>query len=613
MILNETQYGRRADTDRQWNCGTVEATFDGCMDRQARFVQDFQMFQTEYWKLFAEMFRCKGDSEDLAWRGEFFGKQMRGGCLMYRYTQDEKLYTELKRAVEDLLSTEEPGGGFSTYTADKAFSGWDLWCRKYVLLGLLHFHEICREPALAARIETALTAHMDIIVAHVGPGDGQVPLERSSHYWGGLNSASLLEPTVRMYRLTGQKAYLSFARYIIDFLMNGPVNVFRCALENRQDPYQYPVRKAYEMMSCFEGLLEYYRLTGESRWKEAVIHFADRVYESEITLIGSAGCEEELFNHAAATQTDTDYTGVMQETCVTVTWMKLCHQLLTLTGESKYADRMEWAMYNALYGAVNNEKTHENGGGAFDSYSPLTAGRRGRLLAGGCRLAEKRWYGCCVAIGAAGLALPLLSAVNETATGLAMNFYESGRITADGWRLRVDTAYPVDGAVRLSVEAAPPIRRTLALRIPAFSGEATVLRVNGEILPSAQMAFSDGYAVIDRVWAVGDRVELTVDMIPRLLRPRGMDEKPQTKQFFAVTRGPLVMAREQRLGPVGQPVALGESWSLTPQASCPLPCLFCGELTVGDRRMTVIDYGSAGKTQTDESRLEAWIPTAADE
>ena len=58
-------------------------------------------------------------------------------------------------------------------------------------------------------------------------------------------------------------------------------------------PYQYPVTKAYEMMSCFEGLLEYYRETGIEKYKQAVINFADMVLESDFTIIGSCGCTHE--------------------------------------------------------------------------------------------------------------------------------------------------------------------------------------------------------------------------------------------------------------------------------------------------------------------------------
>ena len=55
--------------------------------------------------------------------------------------------------------------------------------------------------------------------------------------------------------------------------------------------------------------------------------------EEEISIIGCSGCTHELFDHTAVRQTQTDYEGIVQETCVTVTWMKFCMQLLTLTGD----------------------------------------------------------------------------------------------------------------------------------------------------------------------------------------------------------------------------------------------------------------------------------------
>ena len=46
------------------------------------------------------------------------------------------------------------------------------------------------------------------------------------------------------------------------------------------------------------------------------------MFASDITVIGCAGCT--LFDHSAVRQLDAAEKGVMQETCVTVMWMKLC-------------------------------------------------------------------------------------------------------------------------------------------------------------------------------------------------------------------------------------------------------------------------------------------------
>ena len=110
-------------------------------------------------------------------------------------------------------------------------------------------------------------------------------------------------------------------------------------------PFQYPEVQAYETMSFFEGALAYYEVTGEEKYFDAVTKFADAVLKSDITIIGSAGCTHELFDNSAEKQTDEVQVGtIMQETCVTVTWMRLQERLLRLTGNEMYAENIETAV-----------------------------------------------------------------------------------------------------------------------------------------------------------------------------------------------------------------------------------------------------------------------------
>lgn len=599
------QYGNRCDTDAQLIDVTLGRKFGGVMDRQARFVEENQLFNEEDWMLFVEQFGNSVDDADKGWRGEYFGKMMRGACMTYQYTKNEALYNLLYKVAEYMLTRQEDCGRFSTYSLDCELDGWDMWSRKYVLLGFLHFYEICKDETFKERILQALIKHLDYIVDNIGHGEKR-EIATTSECWGGINSASILEPVMRMYNLTQKASYLEFAEYLIEFLSESNVNIFTLAAEDKLMPYQYPVTKAYEMMSCFEGLLEYYRVTGEEKYKETVIKFVDRVKESDITIIGCAGCEHELFNHSAATQTDTDYTGIMQETCVTVTWMKLCNQLLLLTGDAKYADYIEHSYYNALCGAINNEKSSENGGFIFDSYSPLTLGKRGRFIGGYKDISDTKHYGCCAAIGAAGTALPLLTAVNESKNGIAVNYYEKGSIEIKGYKLLIETKYPASGKVKVTVTKANANKKEIAFRIPAFSGAKSKIYVNGVSQPirDCEGAF---YAEICREWSDGDVIEIDFDMNPRFERPCGVEGKPETKNYFAVLFGPIVLARESRVSEVGTKVEISEKLHIEPKTSDDFDCIFRADVTVGDTVIDMVDYGSAGKTWNDSSLTEAWI------
>lgn len=574
-------------------------SFRGAMDYYARFIEENQLLLEEDWHLFVDQFRSGVDDADAGWRGEYFGKMMRGASMTYQYTQNEELYCLLTKIAEEMLTTQDELGRFSSYSVEKEFIGWDMWSRKYVLLGYLHYMEICKDEALRARILAALERHLDYVVAHIGAD--KKPLGQTSHKWKCINSASILEPTLKMYNLTGKESYLSFARYIIDYLMTSDANIFALALEDKLYPYQYPVTKAYEMMSCFEGLLEYYRITGEELWKKAAVQFVDRLHESDITVIGCAGCRSEQFDNSARTQTNEEYQGIMQETCVTVTWMKLCNQLLMLTGEAKYADWIEQSVYNALFGAVNTEKCTTNNGFPFDSYSPLYLQQRGRKSGGYKPISPTRYYGCCVAIGAAGLALPLLTAVTEAEDGIVLNYYEESTILAGGMTLEVMTGYPASGTVRLRILEAPDAEQTVWLRIPAFA-QGSTLTLNGERIP-----VQTGYAAVRRVWKPEDTILLQLEMAPRVVRPLGVEGKPETLNFLAVQYGPLTLARDARLSEVGTAVVCGDTAEVKPLEQEEFSSILRAEVTVGGEILQMVDYASAGKTWDKDSLTECWL------
>jgi len=532
---------------------------------------------------------------------------MRGACMTYQYTRSEKLYELLTQVARHMFTTQDSLGRFSSYSVDKQFYGWDLWGRKYVMLGFLHYLEICRDMELSNEIITALKKHLDYIVREIY--DKKVDIRTTAKHWNGMNSASILEPVVRMYNLTGTQAYLDFATYIVDFLCSDDMQIFTLPLENRLAPHQYPQTKAYEMMSCFEGLLEYYRATGIEKWKTSVVNFVDAVAKNELSIIGSAGCLHEMFDHALVTQTDTEYTGVMQETCVTVTWMKLCNQLLMLTGEAKYADLIEKAAYNALYGAINTEKAPQKDNFLIDSYSPLRAGIRGKKAGGYKSIAPGRYYGCCVAICAAGTALPLLTAVTHTKDAIVFNYYENGTVSADGTVLKVDTRYPADGSIRITLEEINCAEKHIQVRIPGFCGSATKVSVNGVSLSTVT---AGTYLTLCGPWNQGDRIELELDMPVSVLRPLGLEGKPKSKQFLAITYGPLVLARDARIDEVGTAVTAADTAVLTPCAVPGVTCVFSAQAELNGQKLMLMDYSSAGKTWSEASRLEAWIQTKED-
>ncbi len=634
--------------DKMYPYSDAKFDFGGIIGKTACFIENFQLLDTDNWARFVEQFRVCTDSDNKGWRGEYWGKMMRGAAFTYSLTKSPELYHVMTETVRDILTAEDELGRISSYKVESEFRGWDVWCRKYVLLGLQYYAEICTDEALKIEIVESMCRQADYLISKLGPkSEGKLPITLASSTWRGLNSSSILEPIVRLYSLTGASRYLEFASHIVSEGGTSICNIFELAYQDKTDPYQYPIVKAYEMISCFEGLLEYYRVTGIEKHRETVLRFASRMIDTDITIIGSAGCTHELFDHSSLRQTDTAYEGIMQETCVTVTLMKFFWQLTKLTGDPKYVDLFERAFYNAYLGAVNTEKAVNReaiaklGDGIkpvalpFDSYSSLLINKRGRGIGGLQLMSDGHYYGCCACIGAAGIGLVSKLAIMKTDSGIALNMYVPGKVeltTPNGKRLflKTETDYPSDGRVKIVLSIQKAESFEILFRIPKWS-HITTLSVNGE-----SVEVTSGYTSVKRIWQDGDTIELGMMMEAVVLNapidphdvlmtkivwkydysvPVVIDASPDAGKHVAIERGPLVLARDARLGEdVGIPVDIKLDDKGRAELANSDKAGFETQIEYkvfqnSGSPFTVIDYASAGKTHDESSRYACWLPT----
>ena len=127
-------------------CIDGKMSFEGYIGELEKYLIDNHVTDGEIWKLFVNQFRCKTDN-DWRWRGEYWGKAMRGAAMLYKATKNPAIYQAMKETIEDLLSTQEENGRISTYPVGMEFQGWDMWARKYIILGNLYFYEVCEDEA----------------------------------------------------------------------------------------------------------------------------------------------------------------------------------------------------------------------------------------------------------------------------------------------------------------------------------------------------------------------------------------------------------------------------------------------------------------------------------
>lgn len=242
------------------------------------------------------------------------------------------------------------------------------------------------------------------------------------------------------------------------------------------------------------------------------------------------------------------------ETCAGVASVMVSWRLLLATGDVRYADLVERTLYNVVATSPRSD------GRAFFYANPLQQREPGADVRpddvnpraeGGVRAP---WFdvSCCPTNVARTLASWQAYAAFVDDDGgsdgehdgavVTLAQYAAGdlRVAVAGGvlALRVETAYPTDGAVRVTVVDAPPGPVRLRLRVPRWAEGATLTELAGGVPAAVAPGWAD---VADQVRA-GDVVTLDLPVAPRLTWP---DPRVDAQRgTVAVERGPLVLALE---------------------------------------------------------------------
>ncbi len=554
--------------------GTLGRKLDLCI-RNRIFAQDPEKL--------LEPFRHR--AERSCWQTEFWGKWFLSAAAACQYTGSQQWRARLGQSVREILDTQSADGYIGNYAGGSHLKGWDVWGRKYTLLGLLAWYDLANDPA-ALEGARRLAEHL---MEEVGPGGADIV---TLGLYRGMAASSVLEPMVRLYRRTHDERAMRFAEWILQRWSSskGPQLIEKAGVpvaERFPPPKKWwsweNGQKAYEMMSCYTGLLELYRATGWAPALNAATQTFENIRDTEINVAGSGSAAECWYGGKAH---QAEVRPRFMETCVGVTWMQLCANLLHLTGEARFGDEIERTAYNALAGAMTPD------GSSFAQYSWLE----------GVRTLGERQCGmelnCCVANGPRGMMLLPEVAVMMGAEGPAVNLYSDGAWNLPQCRLEMKTDYPVSGKVDVRVEPTRAAAFTLRLRVPQWS-EQTLVSVNGA--PPAALR-PGSWAAIERIWKVGDQVRLSLD-----LRPRILTTSVGGRRYAAVVRGPVTLARDGRLGGnIDEPVSLGAG-DLTPVAP---PAGIDTAFAAAGGKVLLCDYASAGNTWDARSRYRTWMPAS---
>jgi len=454
-----------------------------------------------------------------SWDGEHVGKWLHAATLAWVNTGDPALREKLDYIAAELVKCQMEDGYLGTYVESNRWKSWDVWAHKYNLIGLITYVRYTGNTAPLP----ACRRMADLLCNTFGEEPGKRDIIKSGPQVG-MAPTSVLEPMALLYRLTGEPRYLEFCKYILRAWEqpHGPKIISTLLTTKRVD--KIANGKAYEMLSCLNGALEYYRTTGEPQILQACLNAWQDIVDHRLYLTGAASYWE-IFHD----DYDLPNANNVGETCVTVTWLQFNTQLLRLTGEARFADQLEHVVLNQLLGAQRCD------GGAWGYYvqmegrKPYTTNLDGQ---------------CCLSSGPRGVALIPTFAVTTDADGIVINLYDAGTARLNlrdhtPVTLTTETQYPGKEQIRIAVEPAETKSFAVKLRVPAWCPSAT-MEVNGQKVLARPNA--DGYVAIQRQWKKGDRIALRLKLEPRLITGDHMNQGK-----VALMYGPLVLAADEAL------------------------------------------------------------------
>jgi DUF1680 family protein len=463
---------------------------------------------------------------------------------------------ELERRVDDVVRSieeaQQPDGYLNIYftvvAPEDRFSNLGMWHELYCAGHLI-------EAAVAYYEATGKRKLLDVMCRYADCIDSVFGPEKRSGCPGHQEIELAL---VKLYRATGERRYLELSRFFLDQRGRRP-SFFREEMR-RLEPEKkglnwhffgdetgddfhteycqdhLPVREqneavghAVRAMYLYCGMADVAGETGDRELLRACERLWESVCRRRMYVTGGIGPSRD--NEGFTTDFDLPNRAAYAETCAAVGLALWNHRLLQLTGEGRFADVMERALYNGAISGVSLD------GKKFLYVNPLES--RGDVH-------RQRWFDCaCCPPNIARMIASIGQYVysqSETEAIVHLYVQGSGELDLGGRKVVIEqrTDYPWKEKVTLRIRPEEPAEFTLALRVPGWCRGATA-RIGRKSLPLGRRT-RDGYARWRRRWRSGDELTLTLPMpVERIeANPAVVPDAGRV----ALQRGPMVYCLE---------------------------------------------------------------------
>ena len=394
----------------------------------------------------------------------------------------------------------------------------------------------------------------DLLCEVFGNGEGQIP--------GYPGHQEIEWALLRLYDVTREEKYLKLSRYFIEQRGQEPhyFDIER-AKRGEQRPYWYdggyrysqshvPVREQTEavghavravyMYTAMAGLA---KRTGDESLKQVCRRLWENITQRQMYITAGIGSSEygESFTFDYDLPNAVSYT----ETCASVGLVFWARNMLELELDLSYADVMERALYNGTISGMSLDGKRFFYVNPLEVWPQASEHRRDRKHV---KPVRQPWFACAccppnLARLIASIGKYIYSVRDDREIDVHLYIGNEARLElGDGnVHITLETGFPWEGDVRITVDPEREEAFTMAFRIPGWCRQAAV-KINGE--PVDTEAFdSGGYCRVHRIWKPGDTIECSFPMTAERIRanPRLRENIGKT----AIQRGPVVYCIEE--------------------------------------------------------------------
>ncbi|TCK73465.1 DUF1680 family protein [Acidipila rosea] len=444
--------------------------------------------------------------EDLA--GSNAGRFLMGAGNTVRWIKNPELERRIEVVVDGIDACKEPNGYMMAYPADTIFySERGAYTRAWLTHGLLEAGYAGNEKAF--------------------------PLLRGYYDW--FNKQEQYLPELLRGAVQGGQGMIANTRVslspvgkhadvqVIQRYFEEPAFLAGTAAKEDKQIWQYPYDRPHcYLLTNLEAYLDMYLATGDRRYHDAVLGAWEMYHQSWEQPGGSISIIEFRRDPPGSNYLHEE----LGELCGSSFWVFLSQRFHLLNPEEeRYVTEIEKSIYNV---AIANQD---------GSY-----GLRYHTHLEGTKEQATRQNTCCEGQGTRLLgSLPehIYSVADD---GVYLNLYEPSTISwkqgATTLKLTQKTKFPLQTAVRCTLEMSSPTRSIIRVRVPSWASRAMEVSVNGR---SAGTGKPGSYLALDRTWTDGDAIEFTLPARFRFTKYTGADQIPGTTRY-AVEYGPMLYA-----------------------------------------------------------------------